>query len=841
MATKQIKKAPKKVAPKKVAAKAAAKYGYFDDAKKEYVLTTPATPIKWCNYVGTLNFGGIVDTTGGTLVCKGDPALNRITKYIAQMPCSDFKASTIYIRVKNAKGYTVFSPFVVPTLTKMKKWECHVGLSYMRWIAECEGLRTQVTIFVPTGSNTLLQDIQVTNLGGAAKEVDIIPVYEFSHFEAEKQLTNADWVPQTMTLKGHWEKDGHVVLEQYAYMKRDFAVNYVTANCKVGSFDGDRRVFLGANEMGSWAAPLSLANKELSNSECDRGDNIAALMIHGGKIAAGKTFRTCTQLGQEQSLKVAAKAIKKYRDLKNVDKAFDELAAFWQKYLATIQVETPDAAFNSMVNVHNPRQCHTTKNWSRYLSLYQLGYGTSRGIGYRDSSQDLMGVMSHMPEEALQLAKNLLSVQRPEGNAMHQYAPLALEEDNGNEANAGDSREKKGVLDENGNPAYADWYGDDHLWIVLTVANYLKETGKMDLLKEEIPFYEAGKKRAQREKGTVLEHLKRSLNFTRTHLGKHNLPLLGFADWNDCMNLPLGAESSFNTGLYAKALLEMMDICEALGDTKSVEMYKGWYEDVKKAFNDSAWDGKWWVRWFDKQGNAYGTNKAKYGKIYCNSQSWSVISGIASGDRAVKGMDSLNKLLNTANGVKSSTPGYRGFDPNVGGISTYPPGAKENGGIFLHTNPWVMIAETILGRGDKAFQYYSQINPAAKNTKLDEFESEPYCYPQNILGDEHKQFGMGRNAWLSGTSSWTYQAATQFIIGVRASFKGLIMNPCIPSKWDGFKVTRKFRGATYEIEVKNPKHVCKGVAEMIVDGQKIDADVAPIFTKGIHKVVVTLG
>ncbi len=408
MATKQNKKAPKKVA-----AKALAKYGYFDDAKKEYVLTTPATPIKWCNYVGTLNFGGIVDTTGGTLVCKGDPALNRITKYIAQMPCSDFKASTIYIRVKNAKGYTVFSPFVVPTLTKMKKWECHVGLSYMRWIAECEGLRTQVTIFVPTGSNTLLQDIQVTNISGASKEVDIIPVYEFSHFEAEKQLTNADWVPQTMTLKGHWEKDGHVVLEQYAYMKRDFAVNYVTADCKVGSFDGDRRVFLGANEMGSWAAPLSLANKELSNSECDRGDNIAALMIHAGKIGANKTFRTCTQLGQEQSLKVAAKAIKKYRDLKNVDKAFDELAKFWEKYLSTIQVQTPDAAFNSMVNVHNPRQCHTTKNWSRYLSLYQLGYGTSRGIGYRDSSQDLMGVMSHMPEEALELALNLLSVQRP--------------------------------------------------------------------------------------------------------------------------------------------------------------------------------------------------------------------------------------------------------------------------------------------------------------------------------------------------------------------------------------------------------------------------------------------
>lgn len=837
MAKQPTKKSTAKTAPKK----AAPKYGYFDDAKKEYVLTTPATPIKWCNYVGTLNFGGIVDTTGGTLVCKGDPALNRITKYIAQMPSSDFKASTIYIRVKTGKEYKIFSPFVTPTLNKMDKWECHIGLSYSRWIAETLGLHVEVTIFVPTGSSTLLQDIQVTNISGKQLEVDIVPVYEFSHFEAEKQLTNADWVPQTMTLKAHPEKTGHLVLEQYAYMKRDYEVNYVTADCPISSFDGDRRKFLGNNEMGSWAHPLSLDQKELSNSECDRGDNIAALMIHAGKIANKKTFRTCTQLGKENSLKIAAKPIKKYRDLKNVDKAFAELAKFWENYLAAIQVETPDAAFNSMVNVHNPRQCHTTKNWSRYLSLYQLGYGTSRGIGYRDSSQDLLGVMSHMPEEALELARNLLSVQRPEGNAMHQYAPLALAEDTGNEANAGDSREKKGVLDENGNPLYADWYGDDHLWIILTVGCYLKETGKLEFLNEEIPFYEAGKKRAEREKGTVLEHLKRSLNFTRTHLGQHGLPLLGFADWNDCMNLQLGAESSFNTGLYGRTLLEMMDICEAIGDTDSVNMYKSWYEDLKKAFNESAWDGEWWVRWFDKEGNAYGTKNAKYGKIYVNAQSWAVLSGLATGEKALTCMNSLNRLLNTANGVKKSTPGYAGFDPNVGGISTYPPGAKENGGIFLHTNPWVMIAETILGRGDLAFQYYQQINPAAKNDKLDEFESEPYCYPQNILGDEHKQFGLGRNAWLSGTSSWTYQAATQYIVGVRASFNGLIVDPCIPSAWDGFKVTRKFRGATYEISVSNPDHVSKGVASMVVDGKPVDSNVAPVFVKGIHKVEVTLG
>ncbi|MFA6341525.1 MAG: glycosyl transferase [Fibrobacteraceae bacterium] len=819
---------------KKAPAKKTLRFGYFDDANKEYVLTTPATPIKWCNYVGTMEFGGIVDTTGGSLICKGDPALNRITKYIAQMPSSDFKASTIFIRVKNGKGYKVFSPFVTPTLTKMDKWECHIGLSYSRWIAEVDGLRVQVTIFVPTKSHTLLQDIQVTNLGGAAKEVDIIPVYEFSHFEAEKQLTNADWVPQTMTLKAHPEKDGHLVLEQYAYMKRDYAVNYVTADGKVSSFEGDRRVFLGMNEMGSWISPLSLENKEFSNSECDRGDNVAALMIHAGKISAKKTFRTCTQLGQEQSVKAAAPAIKKYRDLKNVDKAFAELADFWAEYLQAIQVNTPDASFNSMVNVHNPRQCHTTKNWSRYLSLYQLGYGTSRGIGYRDSSQDLLGVMSHMPEEALELTKNLLSVQRPEGNAMHQYLPGRLASDSGDEANEGDSREKAA-------DGYYNWYGDDHLWIVLTVAGYLKETGKLDFLKEQIPFYEKGKTRAERKKGTVLDHLQRSLKFTREHLGQHGLPLLGFADWNDTMNLAPGAESTFNASLYGKALLEMMAICEATGDKANLDLYKVWYKDVKDALNKNTWDGQWWTRWFDKDGVGYGSSKQKYGKIHCNGQSWPVISGLADGERAKKALDSVNKYLNTSNGIKLSWPGYKGFDPQVGGISTYPPGAKENGGIFLHANPWVMIAETIIGRGDRAFEYYNQINPAAKNTKLEEFESEPYCYPQNILGDEHKMFGMGRNAWLSGTSSWTYQAATQYILGIRANFDGLVVDPCIPANWKGFEATRRFRGATYQITVKNPKGICKGVEKMVVDGKEIDSNVAPIFTKGVHSVEVTLG
>ncbi|HSQ41232.1 MAG TPA: glycosyl transferase [Fibrobacteraceae bacterium] len=803
------------------------KYGYFDDAKKEYVVTNPATPIKWCNYVGTLKFGGIVDTTGGTLVCKGDPALNRITKYLSWMPNSEFKGSTVYIRIRKGRKYIIFSPFVTPTLTQLDKWECHVGLSYSRWIAEYAGLRIQITVFVPTGSNTLLQDIQVTNIQGAAQTVDVIPVYEFSHFDALKHLTNADWVPQTMTLKAHPEKTGHVVLEQYAFMKRDFCVNYVTCDKPVTSFEGDRRVFLGANEMGSFAHPLALDKGKLSNSECLRGDNIAALMVSAGSLKKGQTFRTCTQLGQEHDLSVAQPTIKKYRSLKNVDVAFKELANFWKDYLQAIQVQTPDASFNSMVNVHNPRQCHTTKNWSRYLSLYQLGYGSDRGIGYRDSSQDLLGVMSHMPEEARELAENLLSVQKREGSAMHQYFPSTME------ANEGDSREKED------RPKY---YGDDHLWIVLTVASYLKETGNLKFLNKKIPFYDKDKHTGKAlESGTVWEHVCRSLRFTWKDRGQHGLPHLGFADWNDTVNLPKGAESMFNANLFGKALKEAIDVANAAGKTAEAAEFQKYYDEMKKAVNSVAWDGKWWKRWFDHEGKPIGSNENKYGKLYTNGQSWPVMSGFAEGERALTAMNSVNKHMNTRNGVKLSWPGYNGFDPTLGGVSTYPPGAKENGGIFLHANPWVMIAETILGRGELAFQYYNQINPAAKNEILDEFESEPYCYPQNILGDEHKQFGLGRNAWLSGTSSWTYQAATQWILGVRASFKGLIVDPCIPKEWKGFKVTRKWRGATYQITVKNTGKVCKGVKSMTVDGKVVQGNAAPVFKSGVHKVEVELG
>jgi len=802
------------------------KYGDFKDEAREYVITNPKTPVKWINYIGDLTFGGFVDHTGGALLCKGDPSLNRITKYIQQMPSSDFKGETLYIRIKKDGAYKVFSPFFVPTLDKYDLFECRVGLGYNKIVSEFYGVRTECTIFVPQDAQVELRDIRVTNVSGAPLEIDVIPVLEYTHFDAVKQFTNADWVPQTMQSRSSVDGKGVRILTQYAFMNRDTKINYFTSNAPSSSFETDRRVFLGDNEYGTWAAPKALQNDELGNNEIHRGDNIAALMHRLGVLKPQESKRIITQLGQKDNLSVAQPEIERFRKEAEVDKAFDALKSFWKDYLIALQVETPDAAFNSMVNVHNPRQCFTTYYWSRYLSYYQLGMGT-RGLGFRDSSQDVMGVVAHMPKKAKELIVKLLSVQKSNGSAMHQFNPMSMEATNG------DAHEM---------PDRPQYYGDDHLWIALAVSAYIKETGDTAFLNEKVSYYEKDKWGAPVESGTVYDHLARALDFTKNNMGNHGLPLLGFADWNDCVNLPTGAESILNACLYSMALLEMMDLEEFLGNKGNVEKYKADHDVMKKNLNEQAWDGEWYVSYFDADGTPLGSSKNSHGQIYLYSQSLPVFAGLVTEERGQKALDSARRLLNTSKGLKLSTPGFNGYDPTKGGITTYPPGAKENGGIFLHTNPWMMIAEAITGNGDRAYEYYNQINPAAKNDIIDEYECEPYVYPQNILGDEHPLFGLARNSWLSGTSSWTYQAASRYILGIRPHLNGLLVDPCIPSKWEKFSVERTFRGSRYNITVENPNHVCKGVKSVSVDGKNIDGQVIPVFADGgKHEVKVVMG
>ena len=795
------------------------KYGYFNDETKEYVITNPCTPVKWINYVGSLSFGGFVDHTGGALLCCGDPALNRITRYLALQPASDFKGTTLYLRTRGRSGFNVFSPFFVPTLQKLDHFECRIGLGYSTFVSECGGLRATATFFVPQGESRLLMDVRVANVGKAVVDADVIPVVEYTHFDALKQLTNADWVPQTMQSRASKDRDGSVVLSQYAFMMRDTRINYMTSSLPASSFESDRKVFLGNNEYGTWASPLGLQEEELRNTEANRGDNIGALMHRLGKIRPGEERRLVVQIGQAAGLREAGPGISRYREPANVDTAFSALGDFWKAYLERLQVHTPEVDADRMLNIHNPRQCYITLTWSRYLSLYQLGYG-ARGIGFRDSSQDAMGALANAPEQSRDLILRLLSVQTKAGFAMHQFNPATMD------ATMGDARERED------RPQY---YSDDALWIVLAVCEYVKETGDEGFLSREVRFYDS-------ESGTVLEHLRRALRFTRGNLGKRGLPLLGFADWNDTVNLPAGAESIFTACLYGKALLEMAGLLSRTGDAAGADECRRWHTEMKASFNEKAWDGAWYVRFFDADGTPLGSHANAQGQIYINAQTWPVISELATPERARASLASLHERLNTRHGIKKSTPGFNGFDPAKGGVTTYPPGAKENCGIFLHTNPWAMIAQTMVGDGDRAWQYYQQINPALNNDAVERFECEPWVYPQNILGDEHPQFGLARNSWLSGTASWVYQAATKYILGVRPEYDGLRVDPCIPAAWDGFHVTRVFRGARYLINVKNPSHVSRGVKSRTVDGNLAKCAVIPVFKDGgDHAVEVTLG
>ena len=801
------------------------RFGYFDNDHREYVITDPRTPVKWINYIGTRHFGGFVDQTGGALVCKDDPTFNRITKYVQQLPSSDFKGETLYLRIHTGEGVRVFSPFFVPTLDAYDRFECRVGLGYTRITTEFYGLLTEAVIFVPLQGTRELRDIKVTNISSIPLDVDAIPVVEYTHPNALMQFTNADWVPQTMVSKCVQDGEFRIMI-QYPFMFRDTRINYLATNVPATSFETDRKNFLGDNEYGTFQSPLSLRAPELRNADSLRADNISALLHHLGTLQPGETRRLITQLGQAQNLEEARPAIEKFRRAEAADDELTKIKAFWDEYLSAIQVETPDPSMNAMLNIHNPRQCYVTKTWSRYLSYYQLGLG-ARGIGMRDSSQDVMAVFASVPKEGKDLLRTLLTFQKQDGSALHQFNPLTLV------GSIGDSAEMED---------HPHYYSDDHLWGILAVCAFIKETGDLAFLEERIPFYDKDKQGRVLESGSVLEHLKRGLAFTRGDTGQHGLPLLGFADWNDTVNLPKGAESLFTANLYGKALLEMIGLLDHIGDKKAADEYRTAYKEMKSRFGVAAWDGEWFIRYFDANGKPLGSHENPYGQIYLNGQSWAVISGFASPAQGIQAMDSVYKKLNTKYGIKLSAPGFNGYDPKLGGVTTYPPGAKENGGIFLHPNPWAMIAETLLGNGNRAYEYYAQINPAARNDMAEIYECEPYVYAQNILGDEHPQFGLARNSWLSGTASWCYQAATQWILGIRPEYNGLRVDPCIPSSWNGFSAVRKFRGRLLRITVYNPQGVCKGVVKMTVDGKIIPDNLVPLDLESVeHHVEVWLG
>ena len=764
-------------------------YGYFDRKAREYVITRPDTPTPWINYIGSGKYGGIVTNTGGGYSFHRDPQNRRITRYRYNNLPMDRPGRYIYVRDRITGEY--WNPGYQPVQRKLDAYRCRHGMGYTVIEGEYRGIAADVTYFVPDDRDFEIWLVHIRNLGHTERKLQVFSYSEFCFWDAVKDQQNVDWVQQIN--QGRYN-DGIITWHPHHF---DSECAFFATNAEINSFDTNLEAFIGRYRCES--NPIAVETGACSNSISYRMNGVGAFCIDLD-LKAREEKEIIFILGYTDDKRTIRDEIQSYLNVDYAKEALARLKDYWEEYLDNLYAETPDEDMNLFVNTWNQYQCKITFNWSRFVSMYQLGLG--RGMGTRDSAQDTLGVMHSIPEQASELLKKLIHCQYTDGRVYHLFFPLT------GEGGEGDAPIVK-----------YDWYSDDHLWLPLAVNAYLKETGNFEFL-NSIVLYNDNK-----TEDTVWEHLKKAMEFTYNHRGPHNLALIGRADWNDTLNLDLGngiAESVFTSMLFCRAALEMIEIVEYTGEKELARMYRNWYEEMKKAINESCWDGEWYVRAFDDEGNVMGSKNCEYGKIFINSQPWAVLSQVAPEEYAGKCLGSVYQHLNTKYGIVKVYPAYPKYDPKIGGMTTFPPGAKENGGIFAHTNPWVMIAECLMGNGNRAYEYYTQILPARRNDDVDLFEVEPYVYCQNILGKEHPQFGTGRNSWLTGTAAWNMVAVSQYILGVRPEYDSLTVDPCIPSEWKGFKVRRKFRGCTYNIEVKNPDGVCRGVKKIIVDGAETD-------------------
>lgn len=765
------------------------KYGYFDEQAREYVITRPDTPTPWINYIGSGKYGGIISNTGGGYSFHKDPQNRRITRYRYNSIPMDRPGRYIYIR--DAVTGEFWNPGFQPSQRKLDSYSCRHGMGYTVLQGEYNGITADVTYFVPDDRDFEIWLLKVKNTLNVPKKLQIFSYAEFCFWDAILDQQNVDWAQQIN--QGRYKDN---VITWYPHYIKDNGSFFATSG-KVSSYDTNLETFIG--KYHSEANPAAVEQGACSNSISYRTNGVGAF-CNELELGKGEESEIVFILGYSENRNRIHDEIKDYLSPVEAHKALKRLNDHWSEYTGKLHVETPDNEMNLFVNTWNQYQSKTTFNWSRFVSLYQLGLG--RGMGIRDSAQDTLGVMHTIPDQAKSLIIKLLQCQYTDGRSYHLFFPLT------GEGGVGDAPVKK-----------FDWYSDDHLWLILAVNAYIKETGDFAFLDGRVLYND------KKTEATVWEHLDKALEFTNNYKGPHNIALAGRADWNDTLNLDIGkgiAESVFTSMLYCRAALEMIELSEHLSKVEAANKYKAMYSEMKDAVNATCWDGEWYKRAFDDDSQPLGSKENKFGKIFINSQSWAVMGGVSDKERSRKCLDSVEKYLNTKFGIVAMYPAYTEHDPKKGGITTYPPGAKENGGVFLHTNPWVMVAEIMTGNGNKAFEYYKQILPAGRNNDADHFEVEPYVYPQNILGKEHPQFGIGRNSWLSGTASWNMVVSSQYILGIRAGYDCLTVDPCIPSDWDGFRARRVFRRAVYNIEVRNPDHVNRGVRKLVMDGREVD-------------------
>jgi len=809
------------------------KYGHFDDASREYIIARPDTPLPWINYLGCEAYFGLISNTAGGYSFYRDARLRRLTRYRYNNSPLDVGGRYLYLRDNKSGKY--WSPSWMPTRTKLDEYECRHGQGYTIITSKFNGIKSSTRYFVPLGESLELWQVTLTNESGSDSDLSLFSAIEFCLWDANDDATNF----QRNYSIGQVEIADEVIYHKTEYRERRDHFAYFACSEKLAGYDTQREAFLG-NYRG-WDQPRALETGESVNSEAHGWQPIGShhVKIH---LRAGEQKQVIFILGYHENpkddkfdpptsqiinKKTVKPIIEKYLQPANVDEAFNILRDYWTMLLGKFQATTPDADTNRMVNIWNAYQCMVTFNMSRSASYFESGIG--RGMGFRDSNQDLLGFVHMIPERARERILDLSATQLKNGGAFHQYQPLT----------------------KRGNNDVGSGFNDDPAWLVIGVAAYIKESGDWSILDELVQYEnEAG------SETPLYEHLQRSIQYTLDRLGPNKLPLIGRADWNDCLNLNCFsdtpgqsfqtttnrdgkvAESVFIAGLFVLACTEMAGMAGNRNDKAEVSKVQKAAAEMEKTVWASGWDGDWFRRAYDNFGHVLGSKENSEGRIFIEPQGICIMAGLGvDNGNAIKALDSVDEHLATPHGIVLQQPAFSQYYLHLGEISSYPPGYKENAGIFCHTNPWIMIAETIVGRGDRAFDYYRRINPSAREEISELHKCEPYVYAQMIAGKDAVTHGEAKNSWLTGTAAWNYAAITQYILGIRPGFEGLEIDPVIPANWEGFKVTRVFRGATYHITVTNPKHICKGAEKVTVNGKQVEGGLIRV-EEGVREVNV---
>lgn len=809
------------------------KFGHFDDLKKEYVIETPKTPLPWINYLGSESFFTLVSNTSGGYSFYRDARLRRLTRYRYNASPLDNDGFHFYIDDAGC----VWNPGWQPMQTDLDAYRCRHGLGYTVIEGKKNGIKATQTMLVPNGENCLLIKFEIENESDCERQIKVYPYTEFCYWDANDDATNF----QRNFSCGEVEIGDKVIYHKTEYRERRNHFAQLFVNKPYASFDTTRDAFVGV--YGGPSKPEAVLKGGCTGS-----------VNHGWATVGAMQFNISLKPGEKQSLifglgyienedddkweapgvinkKNAVKMQEKFSSDESFDRAFDDLANNWSRLLSAYKVETGNEKLDRMVNIWNQYQCMVTFNMSRSASYFESGMG--RGMGFRDSCQDLLGFVHMIPERARERILDIAATQFADGSAYHQYQPLT----------------KKGNL------AVGSGFNDDPLWLIAGTDAYLRETGDYSIL-DEMTAFDCDMTVAQ----PLMEHLRRSFNYTRTHLGPHKLPLIGRADWNDCLNLncfsahpgesfqttgpndgPV-AESVFIAGMFVKYGRAYAQICRHIGLDKEADDAMASVEEMEKTVLDSGWDGEWFVRAYDAFGNPVGSEKCDEGKIFIEPQGMCVMAKIGvEGGQAEKALKSVEKHLDTKYGIVLQQPAYTSYRLNLGEISSYPPGYKENAGIFCHNNPWIVCAETVLGHGNRAFEVYRKTAPAFIEDISDVHRTEPYVYSQMVAGKDAPSHGEAKNSWLTGTAAWTFLSVSQAILGITPTLDGLEVDPCIPSDMKSFKVSRKYRGTQYDIEVQNPDGVEKGIKKLVVDGREVDGKIIPVMSGENVSVKVIMG